>query len=135
MTMNVTTTEAAAALADVLARENAGLSELDFARTGILAAEKEGAIAAFNRAVAALGDSARDMRGALGIPLPLARRLHELVDDNKRLLDRAIHVQGQVIACIARAAPRANGPVRAYGSNGAWRGDVRALPIALAARI
>jgi hypothetical protein len=115
---------AATRLADLLARENAALAALAFAQATDIAAGKERVIAAFSRAIA-----------AEALPLHLARRLAGLAAENKRLLERAIYVQGQVIACIARAAPRPAGVARGYGRTGAWAAQGRTTPIALAARI
>ncbi len=115
---------AATRLAEVLARENDALAALAFAEAIDIAAGKERVIAAFNRAIA-----------AEALPLSMARRLAGLAAENKRLLERAIYVQGQVIACIARAAPRPAGGGRGYGRTGAWAAQGRTTPIALAARI
>jgi len=115
---------AAARLADLLAQENAALTALAFAHSADIAAEKARVIAEFNRAIA-----------AENLPPGLARRLGGLAAENKRLLERAIYVQGQVIACIARAAPRPPGGARGYGRTGAWTTQGRSAPIALAARV
>ncbi len=69
------------------------------------------------------------------VPEALAEELSRLAAENKRLLERAIYVQGQVIACIARAAPKPAAGMRGYGRTGAWTGVGRSAPIALAARI
>jgi hypothetical protein len=118
--------DAAHALAEVLRDENAALAALCFAQTAGLAAAKDRAIAAFRRA-------REGSRG--GMPGPLALELSRLAAENKRLLERAIYVQGQVIACIARAAPKPAPGARSYGRTGALTGAGRAAPMALAARI
>ena len=120
-------TGAATLLADVLSRENDALSALDFAQSAVLSAEKERAIAAFNRAVEGCGREA--------VSAAAQERLRQVVAENRRLLERSLHVQGQVIACIARAARATQSPARAYGATGAWAGQNRAVPMALAARI
>jgi hypothetical protein len=56
------------------------------------------------------------------------------VVENKRLLERALYVQGQVIACIARAAPKRRGHHRVYGRTGDWAGESGVVPVAFAAR-
>jgi hypothetical protein len=128
MTHDIETILAAAtALARVLECENEALGALAYARATALASEKERAIAGFNRAAAA-GRSSE-------IPPLLARRLADLVAENKQLLERALFVQGQVIACIARAAPRRDAMARSYGRTGAWAGQGASMPIALAARV
>jgi hypothetical protein len=124
---DVTILAAATALAELLECENEALVALAFGRATALAGEKERAIDRFNRAAAA------ERAGALSAAL--GHRLGELVAENKRLLERALFVQGQVIACIARAAPRRDAMARSYGRTGAWAGQGASMPIALAARV
>jgi hypothetical protein len=119
--------EAAARLADILAQENAALTALAFGRTADLAADKERALDDLRRAfpagvgAAVLGD--------------LAGELNRLLAENKLLLQRAILVQGQLIACIARAARRSQNGARAYGRTGGWAHEARPAAMALAARV
>jgi hypothetical protein len=117
---------AATALSQVLMFENEALAALTFAESTIVAMEKEQVIAHFTKAV--------DQHGTAELSPVLARQLSTLVVENKRLLERALHVQGQVIACIARAAPKRCGNHRAYGRTGGWADDSGAVPVAFAAR-
>jgi len=121
--------DAAVRLADVLARENAALAAMDLAGAASMLPEKSRAAAAF--------DAAREgaQAAVAGAPTDLTRqvatRLVGLADENRRLLERGISVQGSVIGCILRAA-RSPGPPR-YRANGAPAGG-RADPVALSSR-
>ncbi len=126
MTQEEAVGAAAVRLGELLASENEALVALAFARSADLAEEKEAAIAGFNRAVSEAG--------APALPAALARELTDLVAENKRLLERALFVQGQVIACIARAAPRRRDVARSYGCTGALTNERRASPMTLTAR-
>src|ERR1035441_5457392 len=94
-------TAAAVRLTEVLAAENAALAAVDLPRAGAMLAEKTRAADAFVAARAA-------SHGALSGARPaMLERLRDLVEENQRLLDVAIKVQGRVIGIIARALPRA----------------------------
>lgn len=82
-------------LADALTVENAALASLDLPRAGAMLARKQRAFAdlAAVQVTLASHDAAERM----------ARRLRALAVENKRLLERAIAVQGRVIGVIARA--------------------------------
>jgi hypothetical protein len=85
-------------LVDVLERENAALRIMDLRRAAGLLPEKSAAIAeltAFGEAPALPPDP------GLGV---VARQLHALTLENRRLLDRAIVAQRRVIGIIVRAA-------------------------------
>jgi hypothetical protein len=83
---------AATALVETLEAENAALAALDLPRAAGLLADKQRAVAEF----------------AAAAPQPAAqrtaRRLRALAIENKRLLERALAVQGKVIGIVARAA-------------------------------
>lgn len=106
---------AARRLADLLEAENAALLALDVPGATALLAAKERAAAGLTHALA----HAR--------PLPdddparaAAARLDGLAGENRRLLERALQVQEQVIATLARAAQRAGAQeAPRYGRQGA----------------
>ena len=93
-------------LAGALEAENAALSALDLPGAAALLADKQ-------RAVAELAAAS-----PLAVPNPagerIARRLQALAQENKRLLERAIAVQGRVIGVVAHAAVRDVSPA-SYG--------------------
>jgi hypothetical protein len=115
-------------LADVLARENAALGAMDLARAAAMLAEKTIAAAAF-------ADAQQANTAANALPSPLARevaaRLLGLAQENRRLLEGGIFVQGRLIGSIAKAASRPTAP--RYGATGAVAGE-RARPLTLSAR-
>ncbi|MDA8253872.1 MAG: hypothetical protein M0Z28_32510 [Rhodospirillales bacterium] len=116
---------AAVALADTLARENAALAALDLAGAAAMLDAKQAAAAAFAAAQAtpAAPDAAHQR---------LAAQLRDLADENRRLLERAIRVQGRVLEVVARALPKP--PGRRYGATGApARGAV--APVIVSARV
>jgi hypothetical protein len=119
--------EAAERLAGVLARENAALAALDLRGAAGMLAEKQQAVAAF---VAAQPGSGRP-------PVELARRLRDLVHENREKLEHAINVQRRVIGIIARAiriaAPAARQGGTRYGATGAMTAG-RSAPVTLSAR-
>ncbi len=95
-------------LAEVLARENAALAELDLRRAAGMLAEKQQAAAAF---VAA-------QPGGGAPPAELALRLRDLTQENRLKLEHAVAVQRRIIAIIARAV-HAAAPAPRYGATGA----------------
>jgi hypothetical protein len=115
-------TAAADRLAEVLAAENAALAAVDLRRAGAMLAEKTSAAAAFVAAKAARHKASHGAsHGAWSSARPVAlERLHDLVEENQRLLDIAIKVQGRVLGVIARALPRAlHDPAASrYGAQG-----------------
>ncbi|MBS0560731.1 MAG: hypothetical protein JSR21_11820 [Proteobacteria bacterium] len=122
--------DTAVRLADVLARENAALAAMDLAGAASMLDEKSRAAEAF-----AAARSGAERAAGTGAPADLARqvaaRLVSLAEENRRLLERGIAVQGGVLGCILRTAKPA-GPQR-YRASGAPAGD-RANPVALSAR-
>ena len=93
---------AAERLADVLAAENAALSALDLPGATALLPAKERAAAGLTRALAGFRPSPED-----GPAREIAARLDGLARENRRLLERALRAQEQVIAALARAARQA----------------------------
>jgi len=109
---------AAVRLADVLQTENAALAALNMPAAARLLPEKLAAADAF--AAAQAGAAARRGGGRAGAELDaLARRLRELAAENRRLLERAMLVQGRVIATVAKAArATAERTAPTYGAHG-----------------
>jgi hypothetical protein len=120
---------AAVQLADLLARENAALEAIDLPLAASMVPEKQRAASAFAVAAAAAGTLEGIHRAAAE---DTARRLQALAAENKRLLERAIAVQGRLIGTIATALPPRAGP--RYGARGAAGQHGRPVAYALAAR-
>jgi gamma-glutamyltranspeptidase len=118
---------AAARLADALRAENEALAALDLKRAAAMLPEKTEAAAAFT----ALGNAMRP--GQEPEARDLAARLRDLAEENRRLLERAIAVQGRVLETIASAA-RAQASAPRYGARGALAPDRKAAAFALSAR-
>jgi hypothetical protein len=100
---------AGALLSDALEAENAALTALDLPRAAGMLADKQRAVAG----LAAVQTAPAPHQAADR----MARRLRALAVENKRLLERAIAVQGRVIGVIARdsaatAAPTGYGAAR-----------------------
>ncbi len=121
--------DAAVRLADTLARENQALAALDLPLAASLLADKQRAADAFLVAqTLALHDASARQHATTR---DLAARLATLAEENRRLLERAIAVQGRVIGVLARAArPEASG----YGAHGGRTAFSRPGAIALSAR-
>jgi hypothetical protein len=119
---------AATQLADLLAEENAALAALDLPRVAAMLPDKQ-------RATAELDAAQADSAAHAGDPATrlLAQRLLILAEQNRALLERAITVQGRVIAVIARAIPRAVTTPR-YGLNGSLAHAGRPTAFAFSAR-
>jgi hypothetical protein len=94
--------EAAARLEAVLTAENAALERLDAVTATSFLEEKLAAAQALS---------------AEGVSHATAERLRALAAENRRLLERAIKVQGRIIAMVARAAQQSP-PVSRYGAKG-----------------
>jgi hypothetical protein len=113
---------AAEHLAAVLARENTALAALDLRRAAGMLTEKQTAAAAF-----AAG------RPDVGAPPDhLARRLHDLAQENRMRLEHAIIVQRRIIGIIAGAIRGASAAPR-YGATGVMAAGQPA-PLTLSAR-
>ncbi len=93
-------------LAETLETENAALAALDLPRAAGMLLDKRSAVAAFDAVRTAPAPSEAVQR--------MARRLQALAMENKRLLERAIAVQGRVIGVVGRAATAAMEPA-GYG--------------------
>ena len=132
--MNQELLQSATTLADTLAAENRALSDLDFTSAANLFGAKlratDAFVAAHARAAAAPGEP-RDRRRLVG---DVVTRLRELTAENKRLLERAVLVQGRVIGAVVRAVPKVTRGVPRYGSGGALTETSRVWPMALSAR-
>ena len=116
-------TTPASRLATILAEENAALAALDFPRAVALLPAKTLAAEAFRIAQATWPD-----------PAEVAALLCELAEENRRLLQRAMDVQGRVIEIVARAIPRALQPsAPCYGARGKLPSP-RVPPITVSAR-
>jgi galactokinase len=134
--MNPSLIAAAVRLAETLAAENAALRAMDLPGAARLMAAKAEAADAFTAAQAlaeARGFSfAAAQRQAAE---DVARRLRELAEENRRLLERALAVQSRVIGIVAQAAHAAIAQqAPRYGAHGALAGAAQAAPLALMAR-
>ena len=117
----------AAALADIIVRENAALEAVELAGAARFATSKQAAAEAFARA------SAKWSPGRDPELRRIVARLRVLAETNRRLLERGIEVQRRVIETLARAAPPPHGAVR-YGATGSLSAARRVTPVALLAR-
>ncbi len=128
-------------LAETLEHENAALDAFDIARATDLVDAKAEALAdmqmliaerAVARAEATQLTTRRDETDEVE---RLGRRLMVAVERNKRLLQRALVVQGRIIGMIARAVPRAMAMnASRYGSQGRIHAQDLEQPIALSSR-
>jgi hypothetical protein len=124
--------QSAIALADALAEENRALDSLAFVRAAELLDAKTRATASFIAAQAREASAPSEMRTRRQVLEAAVVRLRDLAAENKRLLERAIIVQGRVIGSIVGALPK-SGPAPRYGSSGAFA-DRHVRPMALSAR-
>jgi hypothetical protein len=117
--------DAAVDLVGLLARENEALGRMDFGRAAAMVGAKRRAAEAF---AAASGGEGKGAEITARLAPPLQRQLATLAEENRRLLERAIRVQGKVIGTIAGALARAGEPAgyRADGARAA-RGSAPAL--------
>lgn len=98
---------AAAWLSRVLAAENAALLALDIPAAAALLQEKLAAAHGLSVAAAEAGRSpARPSSRGTPEAAGLALQLRDLAEENRRLLERAVLVQGRVLDMVARAASR-----------------------------
>jgi len=124
------------ALVATIRSENAALAALDFkAAVGLLATKQLHGQAFMTAQARAVAD---ELRGPPSVRLrQLARELGDLSSENKRLLERALVVQGRVIASLARAVPRARAAiagVRNYSADGRLAASRAGGAMALSAR-
>lgn len=113
------------ALCAILVAENDALQRMDVIGATALLAQKQIAT-----------DAVLASRTAMPLPdesawLVEGERLTSLAHDNKRLLERAMVAQNRVMACIARAVPRAMPQSTRYGCSGQMPMKTTTPPIAL----
>ncbi|MBN8889165.1 MAG: hypothetical protein BGP12_07230 [Rhodospirillales bacterium 70-18] len=128
---------AAVALADTLAQENAALAAVDLAGATALLARKQRdgeAFAAAHARAAALVQAGAPPGTQRLLTEAVGARLRDLAAENKRLLERAMRVQGRVIGSLAQAVPRALATSPRYDAGGGIAGAGRPPPVALSAR-
>jgi hypothetical protein len=122
-------------LAEALDAENRALAALDLEAAVALAPAKSAAADAFAAARdAAAKADARAEGQERTLAEQLGRRLEGLAAENRRLLERAITLQAQVIETIAGAALPAAGP-GTYGRLGERRAPIAPAAITFAARV
>lgn len=124
---------AATQLADVIAAENAALAAFNLPAAIAEGANKQRAAEAFEAALrtrsASVEPSRRQHVETIG------RRLTELANENRRLLERAIAAQQRVMEIIARAGRRELAArASRYTPFGAPIATARPRPIAISAR-
>jgi hypothetical protein len=124
--------QSAIALADALAEENRALGSLELKCAAALLDAKLRATSALIAAQAREASAPPAARTRKEQMEATAARLRDLAAENKRLLERAITVQGRVIGCIVGALPKPGSAPR-YGASGAFAGG-RVRPMALSAR-
>lgn len=123
--------DAASAMAEALQAENAALASLDIGAAVQMYARKRDAAAALTAARATATPTAGQRQQAE----TLTRTLLDLTRENKRLLERALYVQGRIMRTLARAAPRAFAAMPRYRADGRIVAANRPLAFALSARI
>jgi hypothetical protein len=117
--------DAASRLCDVLEAENAALEVMDVIKAVAFVSEKQlatDALLAGRKLIPSVPE---------GEWATIGKRLDELAKTNKRLLERAMVAQNRVMACIARAIPRALPPQAAYGAKGTVPQRLNLPPVAL----
>ena len=125
--------DAAGRLADTIARENAALDALDLPLAAGLLAEKHAAMVAFGAADRLAQQTGPYMMAGRQREevLKQAERLRTLAEENKRLLERAIAVQGRVIGTLVSGVRPA---VQRYGAQGSLhRAGVGAIALSSSA--
>ena len=129
--MAATLVAAASRLRDVLSAENAALLALDVPGAASLLDEKLAAARGLAE-VSALRPAARQTAETAG----LALQLRDLAQENRRLLERAILVQGRVLDMVARAARQdvAQSSGR-YGAGGAAGGATDRCAVAMTLQV
>ena len=127
--MNPQMMAAATRLVTILDAENEALLALDFPRVVALLERKHAAVDQFAALRAETG-----MERDLGAASRIATQIEELGAENKALLERAIDVQGRVIAAVIRAVPRPRADGPRYTASGAMAGAARTPAMAFSAR-
>jgi hypothetical protein len=123
--------DAAAAMAEALKAENAALAALDIGAAVQIYPRKRDAAAALVAAGATDKPTAEQRQQAEA----LTRSLLDLTEENRRLLERALYVQGRIMRTLARAVPRAFASMPCYRADGRIAAANRPLAFALSARI
>ena len=113
--MNTDLLAAIETLADAVTAENAALLALDLPGAAGLLARKQAACAA----LVAVTPGGAPFPGPSPGLRAAAARLRGLAEENRRLLERGIAVQGQVIGVLASAA-RAADPAPRYARSGGY---------------
>jgi hypothetical protein len=122
-------------LAEALDAENRALAALDLDAAVAVAASKSEAATAFIAARDAASRAGARVEGQQRtLAEQLGHRLEGLSSENRRLLERAITLQAQVIETIAGAALPAAGP-GTYSRLGERRAPVAPAALAFAARV
>lgn len=122
-------------LAEALRAENEALAKLDLPSAATLASSKIAATDAFAAAYAAQAKHGAAPEGPVRQAASvLTRRLEELGQENRRLLERAVALQSRVIETIAGAAlPKV--AAQGYAPLGSRPMGVRPPALALSARV
>lgn len=122
-------------LAEALRAENEALAKLDLPGAAALANSKIAASDAFAAAYAAQAKHGSAPEGPVRqAAAVLTRRLEELGQENRRLLERAVSLQSRVIETIAGAAlPRM--AQQGYAPAGSRAAPSRTPALALSARV
>jgi flagellar biosynthesis/type III secretory pathway chaperone len=116
------------ALCEVLEAENAALRQMDIkAANGLVDAKR----IATDRLIAAQKAVSKSLPPEL---VPHVTRLRDLGQANRTLLENAIVAQDRVLACIARAIPKALAMETRYGAKGQEAKRHSTRPVALSAR-
>ncbi len=96
--MSKDTFEAAHDLEALLEQENAQLRAADYAAVGAMATKKEALMATLNQATIAAPEVFADPEFAAA-----GRRLSRLIEENRSLLEIAMHVQLRLVRLVANA--------------------------------
>ncbi len=127
---------AAVRLAGVLADENRALERLDLPAATALFDAKTTALGAFTAAQALEPRAGNASAGPANEAerRALAERLADLAQENRRLLEHAMAVQGRIIGMVARAAPRALAQGGRYGAGGTHAVSGRGTAVAISTK-
>ena len=122
-------------LAEALRAENEALAKLDLSRAATLATSKIAASDAFAAAYAAQAKHGHAPDGPVRqAAAVLTRRLEDLGQENRRLLERAVALQSRVIETIAGAALQRTAP-QGYAPAGHRPANGPAQALTLSARV
>ncbi len=121
--------DASCQLLDVLEAENAALRRLDLPAAVALVAAKHAALARFEGA----RPNPPPPHGTDPALKDVALRLQSALAQNRRLLERAMTVQGRIMALLAQAA-REQVSEQRYGARGSYQNGRVERPFALNSR-